>query len=359
MNKVFNAAILAITLAACTGDGVQIPIQNYNLHSVGAADFNGDGVPDLYTTNHNAAPSILLGAKTPWIKLPHDPRFPALADLAEEPETPQNGALLYWHRMAFKIATGALEKPLSGSVTFRGKPIVDVPVERLDATHYRVRFKLTSNQKLVIRHEPPIAGLPVTLHIDSDPSILSIGQMGDHPDTDTEFRLRDYHDILAKDIDRDGDIDIVALGGGMRGHAAELAPNAMEQTFINEGGHFLTTDGPPKLGCATRGAAWEGDTLQVSCAREQLDNAWIWRDKWIGGPVNQRTKAHKHWCSEDTLLQYGVEPDMQFHSCLEADFDNDGDEELVVVTDAGNKMFIATYYEKIGARQSSKQTLHD
>ena len=352
MYRFFSIVTIAITMSGCDKDvdipfqrGVEVPIQGYNVHTVGSADFNGDAVPDLYTVNHSSAPSILLGAKTPWVTLPHEPRFPALFDLAKEPEAPHNGALLYWHRMAFKIATGALKEPIRGNVIFRGKPIVDAPIERLDETHWLVRFTLASQQTLVIRHKPSIAGLPVKLHIDSDPLVLSIGKMGDHPDVDTEFRLRDYHALLARDIDSDGDIDIVALGGGLRGRAAELAPDAMEQTFVNESGEFFSKAGPPKLGCATHGAVWEGDAMRVSCARGQPDNVWKWGGKWVGGPDDQLTKIHDVRCSMVTLLRYRVEIEERAQLCVEADFDDDGEKELVVVSRTGNKMSVAKYYE--------------
>lgn len=342
--------IIAFILSACQS-GVEVPIQGYNVYAVGAEDFNGDGVPDLYTTNHNASSSILLGAKVPWVTLPHDPRFPALSDLWKEPERPQNGALLYWHRRKFKIASGSLKEPLRGSVIFLAKPVIEdsierFDIERLDETHWQVHFTLASGQKLVIRHEPRyITGLPIKLHIDGDPSMLSIGKIGDHPDVDTEIRLYDYHALLAKDIDRDGDIDIIALGGGMRGRAKEIVPDAMEHTFINEGSEFLVTPGPPKLGCATRSAVWEGDTMRVSCDRGQPDNVWRWIEgEWVGAPddkstynrFNQKFKrifscSIYPWLRHMVpLWSYRIGKGKQW--CVEADFDDDGKNELVVVT---------------------------
>ena len=111
---------------------LEVPIQGYNVSTLGVADLDGDRRDDLYTLNHNARPTLLRSTgytERPFEllpALPHDPRFPALADLPSPPRRPDTGALVYWLRRSFHMEAGHLTGPVRGTLLFRAQPVMEL-----------------------------------------------------------------------------------------------------------------------------------------------------------------------------------------------------------------------------------------
>lgn len=349
----------------------EVPINGYNVYALGVADLDGDGRDDLYTVNHNGHLTLLRSTGNaeqpfePLPTLPHDPQFPALADLAEPPVQPETGALVYWLRHTFHITAGHLMEPVVGTLTFQAEPIIEssggaeVTITQLDSWLWAVSFRLVDGGYLSISHNPQnVAGWPVTLTLDSDPIEVSIGRPGDHPERESTFRLRDYHALVVRDLNGDGQPDIVALGGGLKGHAAELVPDAQETTFLSStSGGYTAFPGPPKGGCATRSAEWEGDnTLRVTCGWGQADNVWVWVNAenssggigmWQGGPAelsSVQSGQQRLGCESAILVKEIGLKLAKTALCAEGDFDGDGALELVVAILGENEIATATLY---------------
>ena len=193
----------------------------------------------------------------------------------------------------------------------------------------------------------------MTLTLDSDPEEVSIGQPGDHPERESTFRLRDYHALAVRDLNSDERPDLLALGGGLRGRAAELVPGAREALFLSTPAGRSFVLGPPKNGCAARSAWWEDDALRVTCGRGQADQVWVPTRvagggiAWRGGHAEASIAPpdRRRECTESVLVREGRVHPAEEAICAEGDFDSDGTLELAVATPRDNKVSTATLYD--------------
>ncbi len=341
---------LCAGLAACSRAPVPVPVDVYNIFDVGAADLDGDGWDDFYTLNHSGGATLLRSTGNParpfepLAPVPQDPRFPALSSLRADLAAPKRGALAYWAKGRFNLVAGALDRPVSGTLLFVVEPVIAEGKGEVEPRGgaWLVRFRLPANGRLRIKTTGPFfAGYPVRFVLDSDPQDVSIGRPGDHPGRDTTFWLKDYHALAVRDLNGDGKPDFVLLGGGMTGRAAKLVPNAKELLMLSAPKGYTVADGPPKLGCATRGARWEGNVLRVVCARGQHDNAWTYQNgTWRGGPTNRSTSIKKSFCPgrRDGAL------------CARGDFLHDGKPEYVVAVPIGHGKFRVELRDRIPYR---------
>ena len=338
------------SLAACSRAPVPVPANNFNIFDIGVADLDGDGWDDFYTLNHSGEATLLRSTGNPshpfepLASAVQDPRFPALASLRQDLAAPKRGALAYWAQGRFNLVSGALDHPVSGAIHFIVEPVIAEGTGKIvrSGDSRAVEFQLPANSSLRIKTTGPyFAGYPVRLVLDSNPQDVSIGRPGDHPGRDTIFWLKDYHALAVRDLNRDGKPDFVLLGGGMTGRAAKLIPDAKELVMLSARKGYSIIDGPPKLGCATRGASWEGDVLRVTCARGQHDNLWKFQNgTWRGGPTNKATHIPKSFCPgrRDGAL------------CARGDFYHDGKAEYVVAVPLGDKMYRVELRDRIPYR---------
>jgi hypothetical protein len=350
--SMFGLALLAACacLAACSRRPVPVPANSFNIFNIGVADLDGDGWDDFYTLNHSGEATLLRSTGNPARPFEpltvavQDARFPALASLRQDLPAPQRGSLVYWARGRFDLVSGALDKPVSGTIHFAVEPVIAEGKGEIarSGKDWIVHFQLPANSSLRIRTTGPyFAGYPVRIVLDSDPRDVSIGRPGDHPDRDTTFWLKDFHALAVRDLNGDGKPDFVLLGGGMTGRAAELMPDAKEVLMLSATKGYTVADGPPKLNCATRGARWEGNVLRVVCARGQHDNVWTYQNgAWRGGPTNRSTHIAKSYCPgrRDGAL------------CARGDFLHDGKAQYVVALPLGGGMYRVELRDRIPYR---------
>jgi hypothetical protein len=346
----FILLLLSAALAACSRAPVPVPADSNDISTIGTADLDGDGWPDFFTVNHSWPPTLLRSTGDPahpfepLATVIQDTRFPGLSLHREHVAAPQRGALVYWVRGEFNMVSGALDRPVAGTIHFAVEPVVmqgSGEVAR-EGNGWTVRFQLPANGILRIRSNTRyFTDYAVRLVLDSDPRDVSIGRTGDHPGRDTTFWLKDFHALVVRDLNGDGKPDFVLLGGAMRGHAGTLVPQAKELLMLSAPKGYATLDGPPKLGCATRGARWEGDVLRVVCARGQHDNVWKYENgSWRGGPTGTSTHIHKPYCHgrRDNAL------------CVRGDFLHNGKEEYVMAVPLGPGIFRVELLDRIPHR---------
>jgi hypothetical protein len=268
----FVLLVACTGFAACSRTPIPVPADTTDISNMGVADLDGDGWDDFYTVNHSWEPTLLRSTGDrarpfePLTSVVHDPRFPGLRLNRERLAAPERGALAFWVHREFNLVAGALTQSVVGTIHFALEPVIvdgkGTVIRSGDG--WIVRFQLPAHGSLRIKSTAPyFTDAPVRLVLDSDPREVSIGRPGDHPGRDTTFWLKDFHALAIRDLNGDGKPDLVLLGGGMRGRARELVPQAKELLMLSSAKGYSVADGPPKLGCATRGAKWQGMVMRV------------------------------------------------------------------------------------------------
>lgn len=280
---------------------LDLPLNTDQLDDLGLADIDGDGHLDIFGVNHSNEHTLLRslgdGRFVPFpedsFALPQEDSFPALINLTLEPQFPTKGVLLYWKDEQFNARATQLAQPFEGALTFRtdveitGSHNAAVHLTQSDATRYIVDFTLREGGHLTIRTLPnPRLGFPVTVDLGADILLNSVhvGAIGAHPENRTfTLRLRDRHAFAWTRLDGDDRADVLAAGGGLRGYATTIVPDADEQLFLTQSGTFKDVGkerGILKLGCASRKTTWvdfdaDGDLdLHIACDRGRGDRLW-------------------------------------------------------------------------------------
>lgn len=363
-------------------------LPHYNLYRIGAADLDGDGREDLWALAHNARSMLLKSAGEGFevmAEITHEPEFPALHDRPTAPTVPSGRAILYWRRKALHVRSGPQADSVKGTLTLRAAPkrlraarpkvtrairtsvsagpgvsvgksalngaaaTSGIALKETSGATWTVRFALAPGGHLeVTGRDHPIAGFPVDLKLRTDPQKFSVGRTDARLSSKKEtLRLRDYHALAAKDVNGDGRKDPSFFGGGLRGNASRIVPNAKETMLISSGDGYERREGPPKLGCASRSAQWNGGRLRVTCARGRTDNVWRFvGESWRGGRASEETQPPDplEVCRSSEFAQEGYVSPKEGDLCAEGDFDGDDQKELVVASPKGDLLYETTLY---------------
>lgn len=249
-----------------------LAIEDYRLFDLGATDVDGDGVLDLFTTNHSGRQSLLLGdGRGGFVEsfagrgLDQDPDVPGLEESDDPPLVRAPGLYVYRRRKRLLLR---LHDP-SGTLEVRGSIGAPVPLAVRRAQGFeatgdedgkRVRFTGTAGGSLAL--ESFAASAPHTVEI--DPSLpreaIHLGRDARHP-TGHRFVLQwqDRHGMAWSDVDGDGRRDVFISRGGRSGTVAADDASVRDQLYRQEAHGFVdvTADsGIEKAGCPGRRVAW-------------------------------------------------------------------------------------------------------
>ena len=324
-----------------------------DLWDLGVTDVNGDGVPDVFTTDHNERQSVLLGDgrlgftdAVSALGLDQDPTLPG-AELDGPPASTAGGGAYLWregndHLVVHATVTDAVPTvdvtvTVYGAYTHTEDPGVGVEVTDGTDTGGRpvqlvhVTSSTTGNATLDLE----LVGVPthVVVAAPGDPAAVFVGPGSLHPASTTfDWNLQDRHGLAWADLDGDGDLDAFAVRGGLKGNADSLDNLVTDELFRNDGGHLtnvIAASGIVMNGCRGRRASWvdvdgDGDLdLEVTCegAHPQL-----WR----------RDGAF-HFTDASALLPDGIDEEV----FVWLDVDGDGRPELVTAQANGIGLYQA------------------
>jgi len=316
-----------------------VPINAYKIFDLGIVDANQDGHLDLFSTNCQSKPSLLVadGANSyrdemaQW-GLQHSPSIPGFAMAPEPPALDKPGvyAYLLYRELHLRTHGMSTNDRIKGEVTVMSTSVVreqrnaTVQIEHetdaLGDVQARMKFSLGADALIVL--VPSIVAGPMTFEFPEDMPLdrIFFGADAEHPAGHlTAFDFFDPHAFAWSDMNADGALDVFVGCGALR-DLDELAGSVStlrDRLLVQKDGHLQPADQTiPKAGCAVRGAAWvdfdtDGDLdLFVTCARQQRSMLF------------RRTAADRF---ENVAEECGLGPGEEAYLWLDVDDDLDPD----------------------------------
>jgi hypothetical protein len=282
------------------------------VYDLGVVDANGDGILDLYSSNHNYRQVLLIAdgkggyrdVLTEW-GLDQSRALPGAEQSWEAPVMVKPGFYIFWVGDTLRLVAHRLEElgPVRGVARFfnlveivskdgfETKNQVHRPSsEGVDESALEFSASRSGQATLYLHAR----GAPVTFRIDAPwartnvfvgsqgvvPSPLVVDATGSSSDQVAcatncltfELTLRDRHSMVWADYDGDGSLDVFinrgALGGQLRKYPPTVRDEVSDELFLSEGGGRLADRarqlGIEKKDCSGRHAKWvdfDGDGL--------------------------------------------------------------------------------------------------
>jgi len=279
-----------------------ISLALYDLLDVGVVDINSDGNLDVYTTNHSARQSLLLGDGSgqfidslDTLKLGQDHMIPGIEDSEKAPDRVEPGYYIY--RQSRKLHIVAHEVGSLASLNGLIKVSWPMVIEHKKNAHINLtvknqgnmmrsselEFSLEKNGNIQMNGAYDINELPHDFILDESVSLnkVYLGANRVNPSSH-EFTMswRDRHSMSWADINGDGKLDVYIGRGGVKGEINNIVEPIYDELFINKGSYFEDETAFYKMqkhGCPGRQSAWadyDGNgqlDLYVSCGRSGSD----------------------------------------------------------------------------------------
>jgi hypothetical protein len=329
------------------------------LFDVGIVDANGDGLLDVYTSNHHFRQALLIAEGNGRYRdvisewgLDQSRQFP-LAELSfVAPETQKPGLYIFWHGTQFVIQAHQIAKSNIWYATMR----VNDPVEVLKSKGFSVQkrdqqspvdettIRLGVESEGVLRLRPGGQGLPITFEFDDKVPLsqiyVGLGRVNPRSKTFV-LAMQDRHALAWADYNADGVLDLFinrgALSGTLKAYSHAIAGQIKDELFVSHGkGHYADVGadlGIEKRGCSGRHARW----LDVDQdGRIDLFVNCYDRGNIEGSYPKQLYRQGEDGRLHDIAQQIGLAlPDEQISGFAWADIDADGDVDLVAYQDKG------------------------
>lgn len=331
---------------------------------VGVADINGDGVLDIFTTNHNYREDLLLGdgkggyrdVLSEW-GLDQSLEFPGLEIALNVPEVSAPGLYIYWkdrRTLALRAFRIGEVRPVRGRLrTFTRvnshtgdgviveTPVVAPPIGNT-MSESTMSFSAAKDGEVDLEIDTP--GVPITIELDPSFPLTAVyvGKRRVSPRSASfELTFQDRHGVAWSDYNGDGLPDIYitrgALSGTLLALPAEMAHGMQDEMLVTEGpGRFrnvIREVGIEKRGCSGRKVNW------VDINRDGLLDLFINcqdRGNWRAVYPKQLYVQGADRQFSDVAAAVGLDlPEHEIIDFVWFDADNDGYIDLLTSEDTG------------------------
>lgn len=324
----------------------ELDVASYGLFDLGVADADGDGLLDVYTSNHSGQQSLALNRRgfhfvdvfSKW-GLEQDPRFPGLDVVPREPAPTEPGLYVGWRGPDIVVRSHGLsgdKERVSGTIELLSRVTVQdsegfqvaVAAEELPSGAMRSRIRFKGGAQGYFAFRPYIHALPITFKVDNgvDPEQIYVGtRQINPPRSEFVIHMRDRHGMAWADYNGDGLMDLFVTRGGLRGTMAKVPLPFWDELYVQgpDGMKDIGRQvGLEKHGCPGRQAAWvdfDGDgrlDIYVVCGRGE--------DRHPNQLFRQGADGHFEDVAQSVGL--GIKPNGKF---LWHDVDGDQDLDLI------------------------------
>ncbi|VAW54791.1 hypothetical protein MNBD_GAMMA06-611 [hydrothermal vent metagenome] len=314
---VIIAVVLSLSLwsrQVQPGEGFNKVPFNFAFHDwfdAGVVDINSDGKLDLYSSNHDARQSLLLGKgdgtfddALSIMGFDQEQDFPGLEDSNLDMEFTRAGLYIYYQHGNLRIknvSKEAMVTEFSGSISLssqiqvKQKNNFDVEINARQISagvyHSTLQFRVPAvgSAELVI----PYKAVPMTVHLSDGVQLKNVyvgRQMTNPKRTSFLLYLRDRHGIAWSDLNNDNMLDAFISRGGLNGKINqfpdkienELLLSNKQQRFVRQ----IKTRKLDKSACPARQTMWvdfdtDGDLdLYLVCGR-QTGGFWEYVPKFL------------------------------------------------------------------------------
>lgn len=265
--------------------------ESHWIYDAGIVDANGDGLLDIFTSNHNWRQQLLVAdgdggyrdVLTEW-GLDQSRQFPGIEISNTLPVFEKSGIYIYWFNRHFYIRANKTGNLGHIGITLHaiteieilnnsGFNIEDKNCKVLSSpliTDCTIRFSATADA--VLELYPRSRGVPMEIKLDDTISLEDIyvgNQLVSPPGQEFSLPLQDRHALAWSDINDDGLLDIFitrgAIGGTLRIYPQSIVDIVDEEFFVSNKDaaasntrfdNIIGRTGISKNGCSARHANW-------------------------------------------------------------------------------------------------------
>jgi hypothetical protein len=254
-------------------------------------DANGDGVLDIFTTNHNWRQRLLIAdgqgsyqdRLSAW-GLDQSHEFPGIEISTIPPEITDPGIYIYWYNRHLYIRSYHLDNPEPVNITLHALTELDITsnngfsIDEQESktlsspliTDSSIRFSAISDA--LIELYPRSRGVPMNFELDNSIALTHIyvgNQLVSPSSHEFSLPLQDRHAMAWSDFNDDGQLDIFitrgAIGGTLRIYPQSIVDTVNEEFFVRKERaesanprfeNIISRSGISKNGCSARHANW-------------------------------------------------------------------------------------------------------
>jgi hypothetical protein len=399
-----------LLLVACAGQPQPTPalpsmlqqplaLETWHLFDVGVADVNDDGMLDIFSSNHSARQSLLLGNGKGHFSpnqllaqgLSQSSDFPGLADTERMPAFRQPGLYIFWRASRLVLHSHHLSAvgPMQGTLCFQTAVDTETtpgltlkPVPQESGTCFQ--FVASADAEAQLTPQPyPRVGVPISVELAETTPLTQIfvGANAISPSQrHFTLALQDRHGLVWADFNADGQQDLFVAGGANRGLSGSNGAASRPYELFYRGPDSFRRISAPELGlqkgsCAARQARpidFNGDgllDLYIVCIRGQgnqlfqqrpaghftdiapqvglaLPDAgtFAWLDVDLDGEMDLLWAGESGiWLYRQQAGQFVPEklpgPQIWVQNIALGDFDNDGDGDIFMASGDANLLY--------------------